>query len=123
MFMQKVKIIGHGLRGQNNFNSVCFTDGYEMLQKSWSDTKEISYCFLFVCLFLLMLFFKIMRHILMLHGGKYCQVWLKLSDSGLQLQFEFTDGLEMMGKVRSDIEEKRCLLLRRHPLNLKVTRA
>ena len=36
---------------------------------------------------------------------KYYRFWPKLGVSGLQLQFEFTNGYEMMHKAWSSIEE------------------
>ena len=39
------------------------------------------------------------------HGSKNCRIWPKLAVSGLQLQFEFTNGYDMMHKAWSSIEE------------------
>ena len=52
-----------------------------------------------------LLFLKVIRHISRSHGSKNCQIWPRLGVSGLQLQFEFTNGYEMMHKAWSSIEE------------------
>ena len=49
--------------------------------------------------------FKVIRQILRSHRTKNCRFWPKLSVSGLYLQFEFTDGFEMMHKAWCSIEE------------------
>ena len=46
-----------------------------------------------------LLFFKVIHQISRSHGTKSCRFWPELSISGLQLQFEFTDGFEMMHKA------------------------
>ena len=51
------------------------------------------------------LFFKVIRQISRSHGSKNRQIWPKLGVSGLLLQFEFTNGYEMMHKAWSSIEE------------------
>ena len=43
--------------------------------------------------------------------------------SGLQLQFEFTDGFEMMHKAWHSIEEVPYWVFLGHPSNFKVTQA
>ena len=64
-----------------------------MMLKSWSSIKEVSYCF--------------SRSSVKLQGhkDKYRCLWVELSVSGLSLQFEFTDGFEMIYKAWSSIEE------------------
>ena len=46
-----------------------------------------------------------MRQIARSHGYKNRRFWPKLGVSGLYLQFEITDGYEMMHKAWSSIEE------------------
>ena len=48
--------------------------------------------------------FKVIREISRSHGSKNC-FWPKLGVSGLELQFEFTNGYEMMHKAWSSIEK------------------
>ena len=50
-----------------------------------------------------LLYFKVICQISRSHGPKNQQFWPKLSVSGLQLQFEFTNGYEMMHKAWSSI--------------------
>ena len=52
-----------------------------------------------------LLFFKVIRQISRSHGSKKRQIWPRLGVSGLYLQFEFTNGYEMMHKAWSSIEE------------------
>ena len=52
-----------------------------------------------------LLFFKVIRQISRSHGSKKRQIWPRLGVSGLWLQFEFTNGYEMMHKAWSSIEE------------------
>ena len=52
-----------------------------------------------------LLFFKVIRQISRSHGSKKHQIWPRLGVSGLWLQFEFTNGYEMMHKAWSSIEE------------------
>ena len=52
-----------------------------------------------------LLFFKVIRQISRSHGSKKRRIWPKLGVSGLSLQFEFTNGYEIMHKARSSIEE------------------
>ena len=52
-----------------------------------------------------LLFFKVIRQISRSHGSKNRQIWPRLGVSGLKLQFEFTNGYEMMHKAGSSIEE------------------
>ena len=52
-----------------------------------------------------LLFLKVINQISRSHGSKNCRFWPKLGVSGLYLQFEFTNGYEMMHKARSSIEE------------------
>ena len=49
--------------------------------------------------------FKIIRQFSRSRGAKNCQFWPELSVSGLLLQFEFTNGFEMMHKSWCSIEE------------------
>ena len=46
-----------------------------------------------------LLFFKATRQISRSHGSKNRRIWPKLGVSGQQLQFEFTDGYEMLHKA------------------------
>ena len=55
-----------------------------------------------------LLFSKVIHQISRSHGTKYRQCGPELSVSGLQLQFEFTDGFEMMYKAWSSIGEVLC---------------
>ena len=78
-----------------------------MMLKSWSSIEEVPYCQGHPWNF------KVTR-------GKYCWFWAELSISGLSLQFEFTDGFEMIYKAWSSIE--RCpIVWQGHPSNFKVT--
>ena len=52
-----------------------------------------------------LLFFKVIRQISRSHGAKKRQILPRLGVSGLYLQFEFTNGYEMMHKAWSSIEE------------------
>ena len=52
-----------------------------------------------------LLFLKVIRQISRSHGSKKCRIWPRLGISGLLLQFEFTNGYEMMHKAWSSIEE------------------
>ena len=52
-----------------------------------------------------LLLFKIIRQISRSHGSKNRRIWPRLGISGLQLQFEFTNGYEMMHKAWSSSEE------------------
>ena len=52
-----------------------------------------------------LLFFKVIRQISRSHGSKNRRIWPRLGVSGLYLQFEFTNGYEMMHKAWSSIEE------------------
>ena len=52
-----------------------------------------------------LLFFKVIRQISRSHGSKNCQIWPRLGVSGLLLQFEFTNGYEMMHKAWNSTEE------------------
>ena len=49
--------------------------------------------------------FKVIRQISRSHGSKNCRIWPRLGVSGLYLQFEFTNGYEMLHKAWSSIEE------------------
>ena len=52
-----------------------------------------------------LLFFKVIRQISRSHGSKNRRFWPRLGVSGLQLQFEFTNGYKMMHKAWSSVEE------------------
>ena len=52
-----------------------------------------------------LLFFKVIRQIWRSHGSKNHWIWPRLGVSGLLLQFEFTNGYEMLHKAWSSIEE------------------
>ena len=52
-----------------------------------------------------LLFFKVIRQISRSHGSKKRRIWPRLGVSGLKLQFEFTNGYEMMHKAWSSKEE------------------
>ena len=52
-----------------------------------------------------LLFFKVIRKISRSHGSKNRRIWPRLGVSGLLLQFEYTNGYEMMHKAWSSIEE------------------
>ena len=52
-----------------------------------------------------LLFLKVIRQISRSHGSKNRRIWPRLGVSGLKLQFEFTNGYEMLHKARSSIEE------------------
>ena len=52
-----------------------------------------------------LLFLKVIRQISRSHGSKKRRIWPRLGVSGLYLQFEFTNGYEMMHKAWSSIEE------------------
>ena len=71
-----------------------------MMLKSWSSIEEVPYCFQGH-----LWNFKVTR-------DKYRWFWAELSVSGLSLQFEFTDGFQMIYKAWSSIEEVPCCLLR-----------
>ena len=49
--------------------------------------------------------FKVIRQISRSHGSKNRRIWPKLGVSRLYLQFEFTNGYEMMHKAWSSMEE------------------
>ena len=50
-------------------------------------------------------FLKVIRQISRSHGSKKRRIWPRLGVSGLWLQFEFTNGYDMMHKAWSSIEE------------------
>ena len=52
-----------------------------------------------------LLFFKVICQISRSHGSKNRQIWPRLGVSGLYLQFEFTNGYEMIHRAWSSIEE------------------
>ena len=66
-----------------------------MMHKAWSSTEDVPYCFSrwYIC--------QIARSL----GSKNRRFWPKLGVSRLYLQFEITDGYEMMHKARSSIKE------------------
>ena len=52
-----------------------------------------------------LLFFEVICQISRSHGSKNCGIWPRLGVSGLYLQFDFTNGYEMIHKAWSSIEE------------------
>ena len=52
-----------------------------------------------------LLFLKVIRQISWSYGSKKRRIWLRLGVSGLLLQFEFTNGYEIIHKAWSSIEE------------------
>ena len=65
-----------------------------MMHKAWNSIEEVLYYFI--------------RSTVKLQGHtaqKNCRFWAKLGVSGLYLQFEFTDGFEMMHKAWCSTEE------------------
>ena len=52
-----------------------------------------------------LLFFKVIRQISRSHGSKNRRIWPRLGVFGLEFQFEFTNGYEIMHKAWSSIEE------------------
>ena len=52
-----------------------------------------------------LLFFKVIRQISRSHGSKNRRIWPRLGVSGLWLQFEYTNGYEMMHKAWSSVQE------------------
>ena len=65
-----------------------FTNGYEIMHRAWSSIEQLPSCFS-------RSFVKFQGHT----GQKNRRFWPELSVSGLLLQFEFTDGFEMMHKA------------------------
>ena len=70
-----------------------FTNGYEMLHKAWSSKEEVP--------FFSRSSVKFQGHT----AKKNRRIWLRLGVSGLLLQFEFTNGYEMLHKAWSSKEE------------------
>ena len=68
-----------------------------------------------------LLFFRVIRQISRSHSSKNCRFWPKLGVSGLYLQFEFTNGYEMLHKAWSYIKEVAYCFSRLY-VNFKVTR-
>ena len=68
-----------------------------MIHKAWSSIEEVPYC-------LSRSSIKFQGHT----AKKKCRFWPKLGISGLWLQFEFTDGFEMMHNALCSIEEVLC---------------
>ena len=66
----------------------------------WNDTYSLMFLRRGALLFL-----KVIRQISRSHGAKNRQIWPRLGVSGLWLQFEFTNGYEMLHKAWSSIEE------------------
>ena len=66
----------------------------------WNDTYSLMLLWRGALLFL-----KVIRQISRSHGAKNRQIWPRLGISGLWLQFEFTNGYEMLHKAWSSIEE------------------
>ena len=69
-----------------------------------------------------LLFFKVIRQISRSRGAKNCRIWPRLSVFRLYLQFEFTNGYEMLHKAQRSIEEVPYCVFQGHPSNFKVTR-
>ena len=63
-----------------------------------------TYCFMLLRRGAL-LFCKVIRQISRSYGAKNRRIWPRLGVSGLLLQFEFTNGYEMLHKAWSSIEE------------------
>ena len=59
-----------------------------------------------------LLFFKFIRQISRSHDAENRRIWPRLGVSGLQLQFEFSNGYEMLHKAWSSIEEVQCCFWR-----------
>ena len=76
------------------FSLIQFTYDDEMMHRSWCCSGEVPYCFSKSSA-------KFQGHA----APKNRRVWPRLSVSGLLLQFEFTNGYEMMNKAWSSIEE------------------
>ena len=93
-----------------------------MMPKAWSSIEEVPYCFSRSYVKLqghrakkiidfdqhrrgALLFFKVIRQISRSHGSKNRWIWPRLGVSGLLLQFEYTNGYEMMHRAWSSIEE------------------
>ena len=68
-----------------------------------------------------LLYFKVIRQISRSRGSKNRQIWPRFGVSGLYLQFEFTNGYEMMHKAWSSIEEA-PFCFQGHPSNFKASR-
>ena len=68
-----------------------------------------------------LLFFKVICQISRSRGSKDRRIWPRLGFSGLYVQFEITDGYEIMHKAWSSIEEM-PYFFKDHPSNFKVTR-
>ena len=71
-----------------------------MMLNSWSSIEEVP------------LIFQGHPSNFKVRRDKYCWFWAELSISGLSLQFEFTDGFEMIYKAWSSIEEVPCCFSR-----------
>ena len=65
-----------------------------MMHKAWSIIEEVLYCFV-----------KVNRQIWSSHGSKYRRIWTNLGVSGLYIQFEVTNGYQMMHTAWSSMEE------------------
>ena len=77
-----------------------------MMHKVWNRLGEV--------------LFKLICQISRFHRTTNRRFWPNFGISGLQLQFEFTDGYEMMHKVWSSIEEGLCCFSK-WSANFKVT--
>ena len=64
-----------------------------MMHKAWRGIEEVSN------------FFKVIRQISSSHGTKNRGLWPKSGVSKLYLQFEFTNGFEMLHKAWRSIDE------------------
>ena len=117
-----LKLQGHTAPKVVHFDPIwAFPDCYfslnsrmaKMIQKTWRCIEEVSF------------FSRSSVKFQGDTGQKNQQFWSELRVSGLLLQFEFTDGFEMMHNVWRSIEEVSysAIIFRGHPSNFKVTRA
>ena len=95
-----IKLQGHAALKFVDFNpNWAFPDCNSILESpmaaKWCTKLEVA----------LKRFFKVIRQISRSHSSKNRRIWLKLGVSGLELQFEFTDGYEMLHKAWNSKEE------------------
>ena len=97
--MSSVKFQGHMTKTIVDFDpNWAFPDCTSFSLNSpmaWSSIGEVPYCFSR----------SSVKFQLRSHGTKNCRFWPQLNVSGLWLQFEITNGFEMMHKAWSSIEE------------------
>ena len=99
MSMQKVKVRGQRSRSQRSTTNLAVNSRLNSHMAMKSCTKlDAAYK-------RSLLFFKVIRQISSSHGSKKHRIWPILGFSGLYLQFEFTNGYEMIHKAWSSIEE------------------